>query len=147
MLGILLIAGVLLGVLLQVVEPELPEFWIFVVTIIIVPALVQVFKLIAQWRGKELRRLTSAIVAAIISLVIAGIIIRPELPVLEDPMTFLSEMMRLGGAIMGYATLVYNLILARLFEAIHFAPDWQIARSQGKVGTSSDATSDPNVNK
>lgn len=94
----------------------------FLVSVIITPIVAQGIKWVSAFLGWELGRRPISIVAFIESAILAVVLIRPTLPLFEDPMAFVLELLVVAGAVLGFAQLLYNLVLARLFELLGFVP-------------------------
>jgi hypothetical protein len=89
---------------------------IMIVTVLVVPLLVQGFKLVLAATGKEVSRFWATVVAFVVSVGLAFWWVRPALPTTTDPMQMATEIMVIIGSVFGFATLIYNLILSKLFE-------------------------------
>ena len=121
----------LLGIVLQ--EVPVPDWIIMFVTVVLVPILAQLIKLIASKIGKPISRSWVSVVVALVSVVLSWLVVKPVLPIYEDPMEFVSELLIIAASVMGVATFLYNIILAKLFELIGFiTPEKKAELVEGK---------------
>ena len=111
----------------------LPEWLVFLVLTFIVPGIAQLIKWYADRKGIEIHRKPITFIAVGLSLIAGFITILPELPVVEDPMEYLGLLITIASAIYGVSTLWYNLILARFFELLLLAPDFQLEAAAGRA--------------
>ena len=84
----------LLGIVLQ--EVPVPDWIIMFVTVVLVPILAQLIKLIASKIGKPISRSWVSVVVALVSVVLSWLVVKPVLPIYEDPMEFVSELLILS---------------------------------------------------
>jgi len=121
----------LLGIVLQ--EVPVPDWILMFVTVVLVPILAQLIKLIASKIGKPISRSWVSVVVALVSVVLSWLVVKPVLPIYEDPMEFVSELLIIATSVMGVATFLYNIILAKLFELIGFiTPEKKAELVEGK---------------
>lgn len=101
---------------------NVPEWVTLIISFILLPVLAQVFKMIAAKYGTELGRLWTTIIVFVLSLGIAFVVVRPELPSCTDIGQCMTELVTIAGALTGFATLVYNTILERLLPKLGMTP-------------------------
>ena len=84
---------------------------------IVSSVLVVIVKLIAARLGRKLSKavLTSAV--AVVSFILAVAFQVPQLPVFADIFQFIGEWLTLLSAYVGFATLIYNLIIDKVLDA------------------------------
>jgi F0F1-type ATP synthase membrane subunit a len=93
-----------------------PEQTLFI-TAIVVPLITQILKLILAWQGKEVSRLWVTVGAFVIAVGLAAWWWLPQMPTTSDPMEFALALLGAATTIVGGATLIYNLILVKIFDA------------------------------
>lgn len=96
---------------------ELSQEQILLITAIVVPLITQILKLILAWQGKEVSRLWITIGAFVVSVGLAIWWWMPQIPTTSDPMEFVTALLGAATTVLGGATLIYNIILAKIFEA------------------------------
>ena len=89
---------------------------VFILTAIVIPLLVQGIKLYAAKVGHPPSRTVITIVAFVVSLGLGYWWMLPKLPTPEDPMTTAVQFIAVVGSLLGFATLIYNVILDKIFE-------------------------------
>ena len=80
--------------------------------------LIQVIKLLAAKLGVVLNKFWVSVVAMIFSIALAVVWQLPKLPVVTDPLEFLLELLQVVGGVVGFATLIYNLLLEKLLDGL-----------------------------
>lgn len=99
---------------------NIPEWVTLIISFILLPVLAQLFKLLAAKYGAELGRLWTTIIVFVLSLAIAFVVMAPQLPSCTDVAQCITSYLTIAGALTGFATLLYNVILERLFVKIGF---------------------------
>jgi hypothetical protein len=74
----------------------------------------QIIKIVAAKLGKQPGRVAITLTAFGLSLVLAVIWARPSIPAWGDPMQFLNELIMMAGSVLGFATIIYNVLLDKL---------------------------------
>jgi len=96
---------------------------------LVAAALAQIIKLLVAKFGKEkISRFWITVAAYVVSCGLAVVWMKPVLPPLDDPAAFVAQLLVVAGAVIGFATLIYNLLLAKLLELI----GWTAERVLGK---------------
>lgn len=95
----------------------------FILTIIVIPLLTQGIKLYAAKMGHPPSRTAITIIAFVISLGLGYWWMLPKLPTFEDPMTSALQLVTVIGSLLGFATLIYNVILDKIFEKFNLTKD------------------------
>ena len=54
----------------------------------------------------------------VFSIALAVVWQLPKLPVVTDPLEFLLELLQVIGGVVGFATLIYNLLLEKLLDGL-----------------------------
>ena len=80
--------------------------------------LIQVIKLLAAKLGVVLSKFWVSVVAMVFSIALAVVWQLPKLPVVSDPLEFLLELLQVVGGVVGFATLIYNLLLEKLLDGL-----------------------------
>jgi len=80
--------------------------------------LIQVIKLLAAKLGVVLSKFWVSVVAMVFSIALAVVWQLPKLPVVTDPLEFLLELLQVIGGVVGFATLIYNLLLEKLLDGL-----------------------------
>lgn len=80
--------------------------------------LIQVIKLLAAKLGVVLSKFWVSVVAMVFSIALAVVWQLPKLPVVTDPLEFLLELLQVVGGVVGFATLIYNLLLEKLLDGL-----------------------------
>ena len=80
--------------------------------------LIQVIKLLAAKLGVVLSKFWVSVVAMVFSIALAVAWQLPKLPVVTDPLEFLLELLQVVGGVVGFATLIYNLLLEKLLDGL-----------------------------
>lgn len=93
-----------------------PEQILFI-TAILTPLITQALKLFLAWQGKELSRTWVTIAVFIISVALATFWWLPQIEPTQDPLQLVTSLLAAASTIVGGATLIYNLILQKLFAA------------------------------
>lgn len=99
-----------------------PEVLLFV-TAILLPFVVQAAKLYQAKAGKPLSRKAVTIVGFVIAVAVAAYTSWPAFQVSQDPMQLATNIIAWAGAVFGIATVLYNLVIAKLFEALGFTKE------------------------
>jgi type IV secretory pathway TrbL component len=95
------------------------EVWQILLIGVIASILTQAIRLIAaRFGNSKIPREVVSWIAAVVSLALAGLWLAPSVPRLEDPMDFLNLLINQASAIVGFAFLIYNVLLARLIEKL-----------------------------
>lgn len=82
----------------------------------IASALAQGAKLLLADFGYNTTRLVITIVTVVVSVALGWFWLKPELPPMTDPMQFANALLVAASAVFGLATLIYNVLLTRIFE-------------------------------
>jgi hypothetical protein len=101
---------------------------------LLAPAVIQGIKLLAAWIKKPIDRKFITVFLFIVSLFLAYIWARPALPVwpvaVEDPaiyaglvLQFIGTLIGIASAIAGFAVIIYNLLLQKVFDALSIGKD------------------------
>ena len=80
--------------------------------------LIQIIKLLAAKLGVVLSKFWVSVVAMVFSIALAVVWQLPKLPVVTDPLEFLLELLQVVGGVVGFATLIYNLLLEKLLDGL-----------------------------
>jgi len=80
--------------------------------------LIQIIKLLAAKLGVVLSKFWVSVVAMVFSIALAVVWQLPKLPVVTDPLEFLLELLQVIGGVVGFATLIYNLLLEKLLDGL-----------------------------
>lgn len=102
--------------------------------------LVQGFKLASARWGEVIHRRVITVILFVIGLVLAYVFTRPALPALpaigEDPavfaglvLVFAGELISVAAGIVGFATVIYNLLLQKVFERLGWTSE-NVIKSQ-----------------
>lgn len=108
---------------------ELDTFQLLVIGFV-ASVFAQVFKLIVAKLGSEVPRIWVTVAAFVISLVLAVVFMKPALPPAGDP-NFVLALVQLATAVLGAATVIYNILLAKVFEKIGLSASAVLARVRG----------------
>lgn len=101
----------------------LSEFVVMLITLFLVPSIAQGIKLFNAKTGKELSREQITAIVFVISLLFGALLVIPALDTVSSFLNFLEQLAARSGIVFGYATLIYNLILGKLFEATNLTTD------------------------
>jgi hypothetical protein len=96
---------------------------------LLVPVLVQGIKLFSAWLKKPIDRKPITVVLFITALIMAYFFAQPALPTwpaaVENPaiyagliMQFIGSLIGVASAIVGFAMIIYNLLLQKVFDAL-----------------------------
>lgn len=108
---------------------ELDTFQLLVIGFV-ASVFAQVFKLIAARLGSEVPRLWITVAAFVISLVLAVVFMKPALPPVDDP-NFVLALVQLATAVLGAATVIYNVLLAKVFDKLSLSAAKVLERFHG----------------
>jgi hypothetical protein len=92
----------------------------FILLSIVAPLLVQLIKVLTSKVGWEMDKPVITIVVAVISAGAAFILDAPNLPEYTDPMVFIQEMLTIAGSVFATATVLYNMLLDKVFDLLGF---------------------------
>lgn len=87
---------------------------------VIAPILVQAIKVASDKFGWKIGRPTVTIIVMVVSVLAAVVADLPNLPPFDDPMVFLGELLNIAGTVFASATILYNLLLKKVFELLGF---------------------------
>ena len=118
----------------------------------IAPILVQAIKLIFAWLHKPIDRKWITVFLFAVSLLITYLFARPALPAwpvyVEDPgiyagmiVQFLMTSVGLISAIVGFAVIIYNLLLQKVFDALDVGAN-RVAKLSGAMDYPNDLKED-----
>lgn len=85
--------------------------------------IVYLVQIIAAKSGKKVSKEIVAGICFVISTVLAYSFMKPELPVESDPSTAIQNVLTVGGAVMGFATLVYNALFSQVLDKLEKKPE------------------------
>ena len=84
----------------------------------------QVVKFLAAWLGINIGRFWITIVAFVISLGLGWLWSGSQLPICSDPLECALEYLNLAASVLGWATLIYNLLLDKIvFQKLGFVKE------------------------
>lgn len=106
-----------------------PEVLLFV-TAILLPVIVQVAKFYQAKAGKPLSRTAVTIIGFVIAVAVAAYAAWPAFQMSQDPMQLATNIVAWAGSVFGIATALYNLVIAKLFEALGFTKDEALRQSR-----------------
>lgn len=90
----------------------------------LVPILAQAVKVISAKVGWEVGRAQITIIAFVFSAIFAIFTAGAQLPPYAgDPIAYTGQLLQVAGVVYGLATVVYNIVLGKLFDAMGFTPD------------------------
>ena len=95
----------------------------FVLLSIVAPILVQLIKVLSAKLGWKLDKPVITIVVSVIAAGAAYIVEAPNLPAYSDPMAFIQELLTIAGTVIATATVLYNLLLDKIFDMLGFVPE------------------------
>jgi hypothetical protein len=74
---------------------------------------------VAKWGGVEIGKGWMSVIAYVLSVVLAVVFLWPlELPAGGDPAEFVAVLLALASSVLGFATLIYNVLLDKLLDAV-----------------------------
>jgi len=94
----------------------------FILVSIVAPVLVQIIKVLSGKLGWEMNKQVVTIVVAVVAAGAAFIVEAPNLPEYGDPMAFVQALLAIAGAVIATATVLYNLLLDKMFNLLGFVP-------------------------
>ena len=94
----------------------------FVLLSIVAPLLVQLIKIISAKLGWKMDKQVITIVVAVIAAGAAYILEAPNLPEYSDPMAFVQALLAIAGGVLATATVLYNLLLDKVFDLLGLVP-------------------------
>lgn len=109
---------------------ELTAVQIYIVGAVATVLAAGVRLLAARFQGFEISKFWMTILVSAISLGLAVVFSPPNLPVYVDPITFLGEWIAIISGYLGAATIVYNLLLDKLLDAVGLKTE-KIAAANG----------------
>jgi len=95
----------------------------FVLLSIVAPVLVQIIKVLSSKLGWDMNKQVVTIIVAVIATGAAVIVGAPSLPDYSDPMIFVQELLAIAGGIFATATVLYNLLLDKIFDMLGFVQE------------------------
>lgn len=87
---------------------------------LVATVLAQGAKLLLAKVGYDTTRLVITIVVVVASVALAWFWMKPEIPPFTDPMQFATALLTAAGAVFAFATIIYNVLLAKLFELLNW---------------------------
>jgi hypothetical protein len=101
---------------------------------LVVSFLAQTIKVFRAWFGEKLDKRLLTVLMYPIAVVLAYLFARPVLPAwpvpVEDPavyagliLMFIGQLVAIASAIAGFATLIYKILLEKVFEKLHLTAD------------------------
>jgi hypothetical protein len=97
---------------------ELSESQLFLVGLIASGLAALLRLLTAKFANFEIGKLGMTIIVGVIALVTAVLFSVPQLPVYVDPLQYLGEWLALATVYVGSATVIYNIVLDKVLDAI-----------------------------
>lgn len=97
---------------------QLSETVVWLITLLVIPGIAQAIKLYKAKTGKELTRQQITLFVFVVSLLGGALLTIPDLDQVTDFWNFVEQLIARGGVVFGYATLIYNLILGKIFEGL-----------------------------
>ena len=82
--------------------------------------LAQGVKLIAAKWGKDTGKIVASIVVIVASVALSYFWMRPEIPPATDPMQLAIALLQAALSVFGFAVLIYNFLLAKIFEVLNW---------------------------
>lgn len=95
-------------------------------------ALSQIIKLISAKLGRPIGRKVITIVLAFVSLVVAWLWSNPTLIFPSDPMALINYLITLAASVVGFAVMIYNLLLSDVAEKTDLTTDVILAKETEK---------------
>lgn len=78
--------------------------------------------LVAKFGGFEIGKGWMSVIAYVVSIVLAVVWLWPlELPVGGDPSQFIAALLALASSVLGFATIIYNVLLDKLLNGVGLA--------------------------
>jgi hypothetical protein len=75
---------------------------------------------VAKFGGVEIQKGWMSVIAYVLSVVLAVAFMWPlELPAGSDPSQFVAALLALATSVFGFATLIYNVLLDKLLDAVN----------------------------
>lgn len=87
----------------------------------------QLLKLLAARLGYEVPRWIVTIVLYVVSAALAFFFLKPVLPDPNSP-TFIPDLIALATTVLGAATVIYNIILDKVFPSLRMTVERQLAK-------------------
>lgn len=85
--------------------------------------IVYILQVVAAKSGKKVSKEVVAGVCFVTSTVLAYFFMRPELPQETDPSVMIQNVLTVAGAVMGFATLVYNALFSQVLDKLDKKPE------------------------
>ena len=85
---------------------------------LVASVLSQLAKLLLAKFGYSTSRLVITIIVVVVSVALGYVWLKPELPTYTDPMQFALALLVAATAVFGFATLIYNVLLFKIFEVL-----------------------------
>ena len=95
----------------------------FVLLSMVAPVLVQLIKVLSAKLGWKMDKPVITIIVAVVAAGAAYIVEAPNLPAYSDPMAFIQALLTIAGGVFATATILYNLLLDKLFDLLGFVPE------------------------
>jgi hypothetical protein len=95
----------------------------FILVSMVAPILVQLIKVLSSKLGWEMDKSIITIVVAVVAAGAAVIVEAPNLPAYSDPMLFMQELLTIAGGVFATATVLYNLLLDKVFSLLGFVQE------------------------
>src|SRR3989304_10489771 len=90
---------------------------------LVASVLSQLAKLLLAKFGYDTSRLVITIIVVVVSVALGYVWLKPELPTYTDPMQFAVALLVAATAVFGFATLIYNVLLSKVFEVLTWTKD------------------------
>jgi hypothetical protein len=78
----------------------------------------QILKLVSAWFKKPLGKDWVTVIAFVVSVIMAYLFLPKSAVAISDPMQFASDLIEQSSVILGTATLVYNVLLEKIFDKL-----------------------------
>jgi len=111
---------------------NIPEPLTVLIVTILVPLIAQGVKLLAATFKVDIKREWLTAFAFGLSLLLAWVWLGLKVPEYTDPKQFLTELATIATALFGTATLIYNLLLTKLFAMLGWTKDRTLTKARSK---------------
>lgn len=85
---------------------------------------------IAKWGQTIINKRVVSIICFVISTALAYIFLKPAIPTTHEPIELAVQLLSLAAGVMGFATLIYNLLLEKILSSL----GWTVQKAKASGG-------------